>query len=107
MDDLNQIPYDYTVEMKNRLEGLDLVERVPEEGLQTEIHNIVWDVVTKTIPKIKKCKKAKWLSEEVLQIGEERRNGRQGRNGKIYLTKYRVLENNKERKESLISEQCN
>ena len=63
--------------------------------------------MNKTIPKIKKCKKAKWLSEEVLQIGEERRNGRQGRNGKIYLTKYRVLENNKERKESLISEQCN
>ena len=59
MDDLNQIPYDYTVEMKNRLEGLDLVERVPEEGLRTEVHNIVWDVVTKTIPKIKKCKKAK------------------------------------------------
>ena len=68
MDDLNQIPYDYTVQVKSRLEGLDLVERVPEEELWTEVHNIVWDVVTKTIPKIKKRKKAKWLSEEVLQI---------------------------------------
>ena len=62
MDNLNQIPYDYTVEVKNRLEGLDLVERAPEEELCTEVHNIVWDVVTKTIPKIKKLKKAKWLS---------------------------------------------
>ena len=56
--DLNQIPYDYTVEMMNRFKGLDLVDRVSEE-LWTEVHNIVQEVVTKTIPKKKKYKKAK------------------------------------------------
>ena len=56
--DLNQIPYDYTVEVTNRVKGLDLVDRVPEE-LCTEAHNIVQETVTKTIPKKKKCKKAK------------------------------------------------
>ena len=70
--DLNQIPYDYTVEVMNRFKGLDLVDRVPEE-LWTEVHNIVPEAVTKTIPKKKKCKKAKWLSEETLQIAEKRR----------------------------------
>ena len=65
MYDLNQIPYNYTVEMMNRFKGLDLVDRVPEE-LWMGIHNIVQEVVTKTIPKKKKCKKAKWLSEEAL-----------------------------------------
>ena len=70
--DLNQIPYDYTVEVTNRFKGLDLIDRVPEE-LWTEICNIVQEVVIKTIPKKKKCKKAKWLSEEALQIAEKRR----------------------------------
>ena len=55
----------------NRFEGLDLIDRVPEE-LWTEVHDIVQEAVTKTIPKKKKCKKAKWLSEEALQIAEER-----------------------------------
>ena len=64
--ELNQIPYDYTVEVTNRFKGLDLIDRVPEE-LWTEICNIVQEVVIKTIPKKKKCKKAKWLSEEGLQ----------------------------------------
>ena len=68
--DLNHIPY--TVEVTNRLKGLDLVDRVPEE-LWMEICNIVQEVVTKTIPKKKKCKKAKWLSEEALQIAEKRK----------------------------------
>ena len=63
--ELNQIPYDYTVEVTNRFKGLNLVDRVPEE-LWMEIHNIVQEAVTKTIPKKKKCKKAKWLSEEAL-----------------------------------------
>ena len=63
--DLNQIPYDYTVEVTNRFKGLDLIDRVPEE-LQTEVHNIVQEAVIKTIPKKKKCKKAEWLSEEAL-----------------------------------------
>ena len=70
--DLNQIPYDYTVEVTNRVKGLDLVDRVPEEPWM-EVHNIVQEVVTKTIPKKKKCKKAKWLSEEALQTAEKRR----------------------------------
>ena len=64
--DLNQIPYDYTVEVMNRFKGLDLVDRMPEE-LWMEVCNSVQEAVTKTIPKKKKCKKAKWLSEEDLQ----------------------------------------
>ena len=70
--DLKQIPYDYTVEVMNRFKGLDLVDRVPEE-LWTEVRNIVQKVVITTIPKKKKCKKAKWLSEEALQIAVKRR----------------------------------
>ena len=70
--DLNQISYDYTVEVRNRFKGLDLIDRVPEE-LWTEICNTVQEAVIKTIPKKKKCKKAKWLSEEALQIAEKRR----------------------------------
>ena len=67
--DLNQIPYNYIVEMMNRFKELDLLDRVPEE-LWTEVQNIVQTAVTKTIPKKKKRKKAKWLSEEALQISE-------------------------------------
>ena len=70
--DLNQIPYDYTVEVKNRFKGLDLKDRVPEE-LWTEVQNIVQEARIKTIPKKKKCKKAKWLSEEALQIVVKRK----------------------------------
>ena len=58
--------------MRNRFKGLDLIDRVPEE-LRTEVHDIVQETVIKTIPKKKKCKKAKWLSEEALQIAEKRR----------------------------------
>ena len=70
--DLNQIPYDYTVEVTNRFKGLDLIDRVPEE-LWTEVRDIVQEAVIKTISKKKKRKKAKWLSEEALQIAEKRR----------------------------------
>ena len=70
--DLNQISYDYTVEVRNRFKGLDLIYRVPEE-LWMEVHDIVQEAVIKTIPKKKKCKKAKWLSEGALQIVEKRR----------------------------------
>ena len=63
--DLNQIPYNYTVEVTNRFKGLELIDRVPEE-LWTEVYNIVQEAVIKTIPKKKKCKKAKWLSKEAL-----------------------------------------
>ena len=65
--DINQIPYDYTVEVTNRFKGLDLIDRVPEE-LWTEVCAIVQETGSKTIPKKKKCKKAKWLSGEALQI---------------------------------------
>ena len=70
--DLNQIPYDYTVEVTNRFKGLDLIDRVPDE-LWTEVHDIVQQTGIKTIPKKKKCKKAKWLSEEALKIAVKRR----------------------------------
>ena len=70
--DLNQIPYDYTVEVRNRFKGLDLIDRVPDE-LWTDIHDIVQEAEIKTILKEKKCKKAKWLSEEALKIAEKRR----------------------------------
>ena len=70
--DLNQIPYNYTVEVTNRFKGLDLTDRVPEE-LWMEVCDTVQEAVIKTVPKKKKCKKAKWLSEEDLQIAVNRR----------------------------------
>ena len=70
--DLNQIPYDYTMDVRNRFKGLDVIDRVPEE-LWMEVCDIVQEVVIKTISKKKKCTKAKWLSEEALQIAEQRR----------------------------------
>jgi len=73
--DLNQIPYDYTVEVTNRFKRLNLIDRVPEE-LLTEVHDIVQEAGIKTIPKKKKCKKAKWLSEEALQIAVKRRDAK-------------------------------
>ena len=69
---IDQIRYEYTMEVTNRFNGLDLVNRVPEE-LWAEVRNIVQKAADKTIPKEKKCKKAKWLSEEALQIAEKRR----------------------------------
>ena len=73
--DLNQIPYDYTVEVRNRFKELDLIDRVPDE-LWMEVHDIVPETGIKTIPKKKKCKKAKWLSEEALGIAVKRREAR-------------------------------
>ena len=70
--DLSQIPCDYTVEVRNRCKGLDLIEREPDERWM-EIHDIVQEALIRTIPKNKKCKKAKWLSEDVLQIAVKRR----------------------------------
>ena len=70
--DLSQIPYNYTVGVRNRFKGLDLIDRVPEE-LWTEVRDIVQEAGIKTIPKEKKCKEAKWLSEEVLQTAVKRR----------------------------------
>ena len=73
--DLNQIPYNYTVEVTNRFKGLDLIDRVPEE-LWMEVPDIVQEAVIKIIPKKQKCKKAKWLSEEALQTAMERREAK-------------------------------
>ena len=81
--DLNQIPNNYTVEVRNRFKGLDLIDRVPDE-LWMEVHEIVQERGIKIIPMEKKCKKAKWLSEETLQIAVKR-SEKQRRKGKISI----------------------
>ena len=97
--DLSQITCDSTVDMTNKFKVLGLVDKVPEE-IWMEIYNcIVQEAVTKTIPKEKKCKKAKWLSQEALQIAEERSEN-QGKRGEIYPTECRVPENSKKRRPS-------
>ena len=83
------------MEVRNRVKGLDLIDREPDE-LWTEVRDIVQEAVIKTIPKKKKSKKAKWLSEEALQITEKRRE-RQREKGKIYAFEYRVPKNSQER----------
>ena len=87
------------MELRNRFKGLDLIDRVPNE-LWMEVHDIVQETGMKMIPKKSKCKKAKWLSEEALQIAVKR-SQKQRRKGKIYPSECRVPKNNKERKESL------
>ena len=95
--DLNQIPYDYTVEVTNRFKELDLIDRVPEE-LWTEVCEIVQEAMFKTMPKRKKCKKAKWLFEETLQIAVKRREVKsKGEKGRQYPFECRVPKNSKER----------
>ena len=79
--DLNQIPYDYTVEVTSRVKGLDLIDRVPEE-LWMEVHDIVQEAVIKTIPKKKKFKEPKSLSKEALQIAVKRRDVKAKEKGK-------------------------
>ena len=81
--DLNQIPYDYTVKVRNRFKGLDLIDRVPDE-LWTEVHDIVQETGIKTTSKKKKCKKTKWLSEEALQIAGKRRDAKSKGEKEIY-----------------------
>ena len=76
--DLNQIPYDYTVEVANRFKGLDLIDKVPKK-IWTEVHDIVQEAVIKTIPNKKKCKKAKWLSEEALLRKEKKLKAKEKR----------------------------
>ena len=73
--DLNQIPYDYTVEVRNRFKGLDLIDRVPDE-LWNGVRDSVQETGIKTIPMEKKCKKAKWLSGEALQIAVKRKEAK-------------------------------
>ena len=94
--DLNQIPYENTVEVRNRFKGLDLRDRVPDE-LWMEVCDIVQQTGIKTIPMEKKCKKAKWLSEEDLQIAVKRRDMKSKGEKEIYLFEFRVRKNSKER----------
>ena len=81
--DLNQIPYDYTVETRNRFKGLDLIDGVPDE-LWNEVRDIVQETGIKTIPMEKKCKKAKWLSGEALQRAVKRRETKDKREKERY-----------------------
>jgi len=104
--DLNQIPYDYTVEGTNRFKGLDVIDKVPEE-LWTEVSDIVQEAVVKTIPKKKKCKSEKWLPEEALQTAEKRR----GVKGKGEKERYTHLDADFQRlarrdKEAFLSDEC-
>ena len=103
---LNQIPYDYTVEVRNRFKGSDLIFKVAEE-LWTEVCDVVQEAGIKTIPKEKKCKKAKWLPEETLQRAEKRRDAK----GKGEKERYTHLNAEFQRiarrdKKAFLSEQC-
>ena len=100
---LNQIPYDYTVEVTNRFKGLDLIDRVPEE-LWTDIHDYVQEAVIKTIPKKKKCKRAKWLSEEVLQIAVKRREAKGKGEKEISEAEFQRIA--RRDKKAFLSDQC-
>ena len=93
--DVNQIPYDYTVEVRNIFKGIDLIDKVPEE-LWMEVCDTVQEAGIKTIPKKKKCKNAKCMSEEALQRAEERREVKgQRRKEKVNPFEYRAPKNNK------------
>ena len=104
--DLNQIPYDYTVEVRNRFRGIDLIDRIPDE-LWTGLHDIVQETGIKTIPKKKKCRKAKWLSEEALQITvkrrEAKRKGEKERCTHLNADFQRIARRDKK---ALLSDQC-
>ena len=104
--DLNQIPYDYTVEVRNRFKGLDLIDRVPDE-LWNEVRDIVQETGSKAIPKKKKCKKAKWLSEEALQIAvksrEAKSKGEKGRYSHLNAVLQRIARKDKK---AFLSDQC-
>jgi len=104
--DLNQIPYDYTVEVRNRFKGLDLIDRVPDE-LWSEVCDVVQETGIKTIPVEKKCKQAKWLSAEALQIAVKRREAK----SKGEKERYRYLNAEFQRiarrdKKAFLSDQC-
>ena len=104
--DLNQIPYDYTVQVRNRFKGLDLIDRVLDE-LCTEIRDIVQETGIKIIPMEKKCKKAKWLSEEALQITVKRKEvkskGEKGRYSHLNAEFQRIA---RREKKAFLSDQC-
>ena len=103
--DLNQIPYDYTVEVRDRFKGLDLIDRVPDE-LWNEVRDVVQRTGIKTIPMEKKCKKAKWLSGEALQIAvrrEEKNKGEKERYTHLNAEFQRITRRDKK---AFLSDQC-
>ena len=106
MYDLNQIPYNYTVEVRNRFKGLDLIDRVPDE-LWMEVHDIVQETGIKTIPKKKKYKKSKWLSKEASQIAVKRREakskGEKERYSRLNAEFQRIARRDKK---AFLSDQC-
>ena len=104
--DLNQIPYDYTGEVKNRFKGLDLIDRVPDE-LWNEVRGIVQETGIKNIPPKKKCKKAKWLSEEALQIAVKRREvKRKGEKERYTYLNAEFQRAARREKKAFLSNQC-
>ena len=104
--DLNQIPYDYTVEVRNRLKGLELIDRLPDE-LWMEVRDIIQETGSKTIPKKKKRKKAKWLSEEALQIPVKRREAKDKEEKKKYTHLNGEFQRTGRRdKKAFLSDQC-
>ena len=104
--DLNQIPYDYTVEVRNKFKDLDLIDRVPDE-LLTETCDIVQETRIKTIPMEKKCKKAKWLSGEALQIAVKRREVKSKGEKERYKRLNAELQRTARRdKKAFLSDQC-
>ena len=104
--DLSEIPYDYTVKVKNRFNGLDLIDRVPDE-LWTEVHDVVQETGINTIPKKKKYKKAKWLSGEALQIAVKRGEAQSHREKERYKHLNAEFQRIARRdKEAFLSNQC-
>ena len=103
--DLNQIPYDYTVEVTNRFKELYLIDRVPEE-LLTEICDIVQEAMINIIPKKKKCKKANWLPEEALQTAEKRREAKGKGEKERYNHNAEFQRKSRRAKKAFLSDQC-
>ena len=102
---LNQIPYDYTVEVRNRFKGLDLIDRVTDE-LWTEVRDIVQETGIKTLPIEKKCKQAKWLSGEALQIAVKRREVKSQGEKEIYKHLNAEFQRIARRNKAFFSDQC-
>ena len=104
--DLNQIPYDYTAEVRNKFKGLDLIDRVPEE-LWNEVWDIVQEAGIKTIPKKKKWKKEKWLSKKALQIAEKRREAKdKGEKERYTCLNAEFLRIARRNQKAFLSDQC-
>ena len=106
MYDINQICYDYTVEVTNSCKGLDLIDKVPEE-LWMEVHDIVQEAIIKTITKKKKCKKTKWLSEEALQTAKKRREAKsKGEKERYTHLNAKFQRRGSRDKKAFLSDQC-